>query len=188
MTESRSPTGAAGALAAFVAACAGSAPPAGGPRSAAVERCGPVFESANLTMTGMQSLSRTTRAIYAFGRDGERAAGYLLLVRGHPLRSVQAVVGGGGRMDGPGPREHRWEDGGGAFTVRYDPGDSTIAVAGATIALDSANVVLLEWNPEDGDGPALRSAICAPALDPESLGEELLEKVPEVRAFVAPQP
>lgn len=131
------------------------------------------------------SLSPTSRAFYVFGHDSTRSAGYLLVVRGQPFWSdAGGAVGGGGRVDGPAPREHTWEAGGQSFTVRYDPRDSTIALAGSRIALDSANVVLLDRNDDAPSGFVVRGAVCAPPLRPDSIAVDLWERVPAAREYV----
>ena len=138
-------------------------------------------------MSGTSSLSPSTQAFYAFGRDSVKPRGYLLLVRGQPPQPAAGgvfAIGGGGRMDGPEAREHTWEAGSRPFRVRYDPQVRTVSVAGAQIGLDTANVVLLEHSDDAPDGLIVRGTICAPPLRPDSLATDLWEQVPVTRAYI----
>lgn len=175
------PTACRGRTSATEQAGAGIAP------TSARQMCGPVFASRAFSISGTSSLSPSTQAFYAFGRDSLRPRGYLLLVRGQPAQSVAGgaiAIGGGGRMDGLEPREHTWEAGSRPFTVRYDPQASTVSVAGAQIALDTANVVLLEHSDTATHGLVVRGTLCAPPLRPDSLATDLWEQVPATRAYI----
>ena len=146
-----------------VTACAPTLRSSGRPSAAKCEWQGADAPSSS----GIQILSATTLALFSFGHPNNVPRGYMLLARGQRDWFRGQRIGGGGHVDGAGPREHLWRAGGIAHSAIFDPSTNTVDVLGYHIWLDTANVLLLDRVDRIAGEPKLVGTACIDDLDLE---------------------
>lgn len=136
---------------------------------------------------GMQILSATTQAMYSVGNVAGTGHGYILLARGQPNWFVGKLVGGGGHVNGVGPRDHVWSIGSQSIKVVYDPATNSADIFGKQLKLDTANVLLVDRVDRLGE-PHLVGTACVHEFDTGNPDSSLRSAVPSVQTFIRARP
>jgi hypothetical protein len=157
------------------------------PSPVARNRCEWRFGSPESSTTGTQIVSRTTQAMFSVARIDNLARGYILLARGRPNWFVGQFVGGGGHVNGAGPRDHIWRVGALTYRVEYDASTNTANLLGHRIGLDTANVLFLDHVDQIGGDAELLGTACVPNFDLDDPDHTLLAD-PRTRAYVNTPP
>ena len=150
-------------------------------------RCEWQLRSPTPFSAGMQILSATTQAMFSVGTADSGVHGYILLARGRPNWFVGQLVGGGGHVNGSGPRDHIWRVGSLSYKVVYDPETNTAHFLGNTVWLDTANVLFLDRVDQIGGAAQLAGTACVHEFDVNNPDRTLLAD-PKTQAYTRARP
>ena len=143
------------------------------------------------TSSGSAKLSSRALAYFAFGYDSvdsrqRRSQGYVIVVRGQPgWYEVAGPTQSGGQAHGSGRRFHVWEMAGRQLTVEFDPMARVVELLGTRVALDTANVILLDRIDDIGGRSVVRGTACARRIRVNEIAKDLLDSASGVRAFAS---
>jgi hypothetical protein len=172
-----------------LAGCASATPVQG-----ALARCSVVVDYPRediFTSSGIAQLSSRALAYFAFGYDSadsrhRRSHGYAIVVRGQPgWYEVRGPTRAGGPAQGFERRVHVWEAAGRQLTVLFDPTARVVELLGTRVALDTANVILLDRVDSVGGPTVVRGTACAERLRVNDSAKDLLDIVPGLREYVS---
>jgi len=172
-----------------LAGCASATPVQG-----ALARCSAVVDYPRediFTSSGIVQLSSRALAYFAFGYDSadsrhRRSHGYAIVVRGQPgWYEIGGPTRAGGPAHGFERRVHVWEAAGRQLTVLFDPTARVVELLGTRVALDTANVILLDRVDSVGGPIVVRGTACAERLRVSDSAKDLLDIVPGLREYVS---
>ena len=139
--------------------------------------------------SGFADVTPTTRAVFALAVRDSSMRGYVAFARGQKYWFDGRVsTGGPGQTNPSGKREDSWVAGSSSYTVVYDSATNSADVLGKRIALDTANVLLIDRVDGVGGLPSLVTALCPPEVRMDQVPEAIVETMSYVRAFVGGAP
>jgi hypothetical protein len=154
----------------------------------APNQCAWRISSGMRSTAGMQILSVTTQAMYSVGNVAGKGHGYVLLARGQPDWFVGKLVGGGGHVNGVGPRDHVWDIGSRSVKLIYDPATNSANIFGKQLKLDTANVLLVDRVDGVFGEPHLVGTACIHEFDTDNPDSSLRAAIPSVQTYIRARP